>query len=68
MHLFRKLRIYTSIKNNLIFSVVVINVQWSQNRVIFVVFGPDRLYSYSLSRAHPAYVHTAKTSIFTLII
>jgi hypothetical protein len=44
MHLFRKLRIYISIKNNLIFGVVVINVRWSQNRVIFVVFGPDRLY------------------------
>ena len=43
MHLFRKLRIYISIKNNLIFGVVVINVRWSQNRVIFVVFGPDRL-------------------------
>jgi hypothetical protein len=28
----------------------------------------DYEYSYSLSRAHPAYVHTAKTSIFTPLI
>jgi hypothetical protein len=44
MHLFRKLRIYISIKNDLIFGVVVANVLWSQKWVYFVVFGSERLY------------------------
>jgi len=26
------------------FGVVILNMSWSQNRAIFVVFGPDRLY------------------------
>jgi hypothetical protein len=46
IHPFRKLQIHICIKNNLVSGLVVLNVLWSQNRAIFVVFGPpDRLYS-----------------------
>jgi hypothetical protein len=37
------LRFYISIKNNLIISVVVKNLLWSQNRAHFVEFGVNRL-------------------------
>jgi hypothetical protein len=38
MQIFRKLRIYISIINNLIVSVVIRRLPWSQNRVYFVDF------------------------------